>query len=179
MMLVLAGCSEKSTDTPKGTEVAAIDVDAITATSTVEAVDPATRTVTLKASDGATNTYKLGKDVVNFDQIKPGDQVKVTLLDSIAAFVRKSDAPPSAGAGTTITLAPKGAKPGVILADTEELSAKVESVDTAKRTLTVEGAAGKNRTFTVGPNVDLAALKKGDDIVVRATQALAIVVEKP
>lgn len=31
----------------------------------------------------------------------------------------------------------------------------------------------------VGPNVNLADLKKGDDVVVRYTQALAVLVEKP
>jgi len=38
---------------------------------------------------------------------------------------------------------------------------------------------GKERTFKVNPKVDLSALKTGDDIVLRVTDALAIDVTAP
>ena len=73
-----------------------------------------------------------------------------------------------------MALAPKGAKPGGIIAETSEITAKVDAVDAAKHTVTLEGPLGKQRTFKVNPKVDLSKIKKGDDIVLRVTDALAI-----
>jgi hypothetical protein len=102
LMLAVAGYAQESTATtkPKAKPGAAgaIEVGAISAISKVTSVDPAKRTVTLTNPDGVTNTYKLGKNVRNFDQIKVGDEVKVTLLESMAVTVSRSSAPPDAGA---------------------------------------------------------------------------------
>ena len=157
----------------------AIEVGAITATSKVTAVDPAKRTVTLTNEAGETNTYKLGKKIRNFDQIKVGDEVKATLLESVAVVVRKSSAPPDASGGDLVAIAPKGAMPGVIMAKTRQITAKIVSVDTQARTVTVEGPAGGTPTIKVGPKVNLDELQKGDDVTLRVTDALAIRVEKP
>jgi hypothetical protein len=157
----------------------AIIVDTITATATVTAVDHANRTVTLRNPDGTTSMYRVGKDVINFDQIKVGDEVKATLIESLAVAIRKPGTPPSAGESRTVALAPKGAKPGGIVVDTAELSAKIQAIDTTKRTVTLMGPAGNKRTLKVGPDVDLTKLQVGDDVVVRYTEALALLVEAP
>jgi hypothetical protein len=65
----------------------------------------------------------------------------------------------------------------VILADTTEITDKFHAVDAGSRTVTLQGVSGKPRTFRVGPNVNLADVKKGDDVVVRYTEALAVLVE--
>jgi hypothetical protein len=59
-------------------------VGAVTKTWKVTAVDPANRTVTLASDTGESNTYELGSAVRNFDQINAGDEVKATLLESVA-----------------------------------------------------------------------------------------------
>jgi hypothetical protein len=164
---------------PAGPMGRAIIVDTITATATVTAVDHAKRTVTLQNPDGTTSIYKVGKDVVNFDQIKVGDRVRATLVESLAIAIRKPGEPPSAGETQTVALAPKGAKPGGIVVNTAELTAKVQALDTSKRTVTLMGPAGNKRTLKVGPDVDLSKLQVGDDVVVRFTEALALLVEAP
>jgi hypothetical protein len=156
-----------------------IAVDTMTATATVQAVDPAKRTVTLRSPDGTTNTYKLSKKVRNFDQIKVGDQVKATVVESLAVVLRKAGEPPAIGEEEAVALAPKGAKPGVVVANTRELTARVDAVDVAKRTVTLTGPAGNTRTFKVGPDVDLTKVQAGDNVVVRYTEALALLVEAP
>ena len=135
--------------------------------------------MTLKAEDGTTRSVKCSKDVVNFPQIKVGDNVAVAILESIAVVVRPKGAPPAAGERGTVALAPVGAKPGGIVTNTTKISAKVEAVDAAAHTVTVKGPLGKERTFKVNPKVDLSALKTGDDIVLRVTDALAIDVTAP
>jgi hypothetical protein len=181
LMLAFAAYGEDSNANPKDKPDAAsaIEVDAITATSKVTAVDSAKRTVTLTNDAGESNTYKLGKKVRNFDQIKVGDQVKATLLESVAVVVRKSSAPPDAAEGRLVAIAPKGAKPGVVIAKAREITAKIVSVDTQARTVTVEGPMGGKPTIKVGPKVNLNELQAGDDVTLRVTDALAISVEKP
>src|SRR5215510_6370480 len=132
LMLTFDGYAEESKASPKEKPDAAgaIEVDAISATSKVTGVDSAKRTVTLTNNAGESNTYKLGKKVRNFDQIKVGDQVKATLLESVAVVVRKSSAPPDAAEGRLVAVAPKGAMPGVIMAKAREITAKIVSIDT-------------------------------------------------
>jgi hypothetical protein len=183
LMLAIAGYGQSPAASAKvkgkpGAE-GAIEVGAITATSKVTKVDPSKRTVTLTNEAGETNTYKLGKDVRNFDQIKVGDQVRATLLESVAVTVSKSSASPDAGARGVVAVAPKGAMPGVVMAKTRQITAKIVSADPEARTVTVEGPMGGKPTIKVGPNVNLGELQAGDDVTLRVTDALAIRVEKP
>ena len=183
LMLAFTGYAQSPTATAKtkakpGAE-GAIEVGAITATSKVTKVDASNRTVTLTNEAGETNTYKLGKNVRNFDQIKVGDQVKATLLESVAVTVSKSNAAPDAGAHGVVAVAPKGAMPGVVMAKTRQITAKIVSVDPEARTVTVEGPMGGKPTIKVGPNVNLGELQAGDHVTLRMTDALAIRVEKP
>ncbi len=157
----------------------AIAVISATDTFTVQSVDAAKKEVTLKAPDGTVQTYKLGKEVRNFDQIKPGDQVTATVVDSLAVSVRKPGEPPSMGESQTVLLAPKGAKPGGVIANTFEVTATIQDIDQAKRQITFLGPQGKLQTVKVGPDVDLTKLKKGDNVVLKFTEAIAITVEKP
>jgi hypothetical protein len=183
LMLAVTGYAQEPTATAKAKSKpdaeGAIEVEALTATSKVTAVDPAKRTVTLTNDAGQTSTYKIGKKVRNFDQIKVGDEVKATLLESVAIMVSKSSAPPEAGERDLVAVAPKGAMPGVIMAKTRQITAKIVSVDPQARTVTVEGPMGGKPTIKVGPKVNLDQLENGDDVALRVTDALAIRVEKP
>jgi len=103
----------------------------------------------------------------------------VRIHDCFAVFVKKADAPPSADETETVALAPKGAKPGLIVADTQVVTAKIEAVNYRKRTVTLKGPEGQTRILKVGSNVkNFKEVKKGDEVVVRFTEALVILVEK-
>jgi Cu/Ag efflux protein CusF len=155
-------------------------VDVVKITATVEKVDYATRMVTLKGPKGNTLTFKASDAVKNLDQVKVGDKVNAQYLESVAVFVRKSGEPPMAGEMDAVGVAPKGAKPGVVMVQTDQVTAKVKAVDVKKRTLTLTGPEGQTKTFKVDPSVKrLNEIKKGDEIVLRVTQALAIEVVKP
>jgi len=165
-------------DAPQA-EPAAFAIEGATKTATVDSIDPAKRLVTLKTSDGFTRTIHLGKECINFDQIKVGDTVRATLADEIAVGVSKGGAAPSADASRTMVRAPEGSKPGVLIADSENVTGQIKSIDAAKGTITIAMPDGTSRTIKAGPDVKLAELKEGDDITARVTQALAIVVQKP
>jgi len=151
-----------------------------TVRATVEAVDPATREVTLKGPKGKIVTIKAGPEVRNFDQIKVGDVLTARYLESVALVVRKPGDPPSATETRTVEVAPKGQKPAGMIVETKEVTATVEAIDYAKRTVTLKGPEGNTRTIKVDPAVKrLNEVKKGDQIVARYTEGLALSVKTP
>jgi hypothetical protein len=148
-------------------------------TATVTAVDAASRKVTLTMADGAKTTVKAGPEVVNFDQIQVGDQVKATVAEQLVMFMRKNGEPANDGEAAAVALAPVGAKPGMLMANTVEVTGKVEAIDLAHRKATLRFPDGTSKTFKVRKDVDMTKGRIGDEVVFRTTEALAISVEKP
>jgi hypothetical protein len=123
---------------------------------------------------------KAGPEVRNFDQIHVGDVLTLRYLESIAVFVRKPGDPPSATESQTVEVAAKGQKPSGMVVETKEVTATVEAIDYAKRMVTLKGPEGKTRTIKVGPDVKrLQEVKKGDQVVARYTEGIAITVRTP
>jgi len=159
-----------------------IELDAVTKTWKVTAVNRSNRTVTFTNEAGQSRHYILGEGGPKFDQIRVGDTVKATLAEPVALTIRKSSAPADASESkTTIAVAPKGAGQGagVIMAKAKEITGKIASVDTAARTVTIQGPKGGTETFQTGPDVKLDQFQTGDDVTLRATVALVLRVENP
>jgi hypothetical protein len=177
MFVVASGACATTQEASKPGVVA---VDVIEFTSSVEAIDYQKRTVVLKGPDGKRRSFTASKDVRNLEQVKTGDLVKVELIEELALFVRKASDPPEVTETTAVGLAPKGKKPGVMFVDTTQVTANVEAVDYQKRTITLRGPQGNVGTYKVGDAVKrLNEVKTGDQVVLRVTDALAILVEKP
>jgi hypothetical protein len=184
-LLALTSCS--STPPGEGTTTLAtqkgvpggIMVQTYKITATVTAVDAASRQITLATRDGAKRTFTAGPDVVNFNQIQVGDLVKATAAEQVAVSMRKNGEPASDGEAAAVALAPVGAKPGVVMANTREFTAKVEAMDLEHRKATLRFPNGQSETFEVRKDVDMTKAKLGDEVVFRATEALAISIEKP
>ena len=165
--------------TAQSAEPGAIVVETTGMTATVAAIDKLNRRITLVAPDGRRATYKVSKDAINFDQIRVGDRVIATVTEELAVFLRKAGTPPSVGEGAEVALAPKGAKPGVVMAETAEVTARVVAVDAMSRRVTLQFVDGTTKTVRVNPDINLANVAPGDAVTVRITEALAILVEKP
>ncbi len=154
-------------------------VETYQTTATVTAVEAQTRKVTLVNPDGKKTEFKAGPEVVNFNQIQVGDQVKAMVTEQLVVFMA-TDAPPQGqGAATMVALAPVGAKPGGFVADTVQVKAKVVDIDLKKHKATLEFPDGSKKTVAVRKDVDLRQRKVGEEVVIRCTEALAISVEKP
>jgi len=158
----------------------AVEVEAVTSSASVLAINFPNRTLTLVMPDGSKQQYKVSKEVNNFNQINVGDKVSATLVEALAVYLRQSGAPASAGEAETVSLAPqaKGAEPGIVMTDTKEVTAKVQFVDRKNHTVTLKFDDGSRKTVRVNKSVDLAGVKAGDDVTVRLTDALAVVVRK-
>ncbi len=145
----------------------------------VDSVDQAKRLVTLTDSKGETVTVKAGPAVKNLDQIKAGDELVLKYFESIALFVRKAADAPSASDTTAVAVAAKGQEPGAVVVDVAEYKATVEAVHPALRRITLKGPDGKKRSFRVHEDYKaFGEIKKGDELVIRHTEALAVSIEK-
>ncbi len=184
---VLAFTSCSSTPKGKMTTVGAyqegvpggVVVRTFKTTATVTGIDADSRKVTLVSPDGKKTTYKAGPEVINFDQIRIGDQLKVTAAEQIVVRLAEQGAPPDEGAATLVALAPKGAKPGGLLANTVQFTAKVSAIDLKHHKVALQLPDGTTETFAVRQDVDLTKGKVGQEVVIRTTEALAISVDRP
>lgn len=154
--------------------------EVVTAKATVQDIDRDKREVTLKRDDGTTVTVKVPETAKNFDQLKKGDVVTAKYAQAIAVAVRKADEPPSATGRESVTRAAPGEKPGMMKMQTVQISATIEKIDRDKRELTLKGPEGKTKSVKVPEDVKkFDELKEGDQVVVTATEALAIEVTGP
>jgi hypothetical protein len=164
---------------PSGDTPAAVIAETTTATAKVSAIDRAGRKVTLRGDDGKEETLTLGPEVKNFDQIEVGDTVTAEYVDAIAVFFAGKGEPPSGAATSAVQVAPKGQKPGAAMMQQSEVTVTIDDIDYVKRTAKLRNADGKVRQINVDERIqNLERFKKGDEIIVRHTEALAIAVTK-
>lgn len=154
-------------------------VDTYEMTAAVTAVDTDKRKVTLVTPDGKKTVVKCGPEVVNFKQIQVGDQLKLTVTEELAVYMADAAAPADNGEAALVALAPKGAKPGGMLAETVQVTAKVTAIDLAHRKATLRFPDGSSKSVPVRKDVDLTKRHVGEEVVIRTTEALALSVDKP
>ena len=184
-ILALNSCSS----TPKGETTAAavyeegvpggVVVQTHKTTATVTGIDASNRKVTLVSPDGKKTTVQCGPEVINFDQIRIGDQLKVTVAEQLVIYMAKDRPPASDGEAALVALEPKGAKAGGFMANTVQVVAKVTAIDLKHQKATLQFPDGTKKTVAVRKDVDLTQRQVGEEVVIRCTEALAISVEKP
>jgi len=153
----------------------ALVVDEYTMTAVVKAVDHAKRTLTLLLPSGEAKSFTVSEEAVNFPQVKVGDEVKASYIESLAIHVQGPNEKLNAEEATTVALAPKGAKPGGFVANTKNITAKVTAIDHKTRMVTLTGPEGNSVTFKAGPDVKrLDEIKKDDTVTIQYTEAIAI-----
>ncbi|HET8692350.1 MAG TPA: hypothetical protein VFM30_09505 [Steroidobacteraceae bacterium] len=153
----------------------------VTKTATVESVDAASRLVTIRTEDGYATTVKVSDAVKNLPQVKAGDKVNVSYYEALAAEVKKpGEGVEGVQADVSTVTAPPGSMPaagaGVLLRTT----VTIDSVDKQMNTVTFKNADGLLRTVAVQTPEGqkfIKGLKKGDNVEVAYTEALAIEVK--
>ncbi len=153
-------------------------VNTLEVSARVTAIDSADRKVTLLTSGGEEHLVRVGPEAVNFDQIQVGDLVKATVTEELVIFLDEEGAPASEGEAGAVALAPKGAKPGGVLAQATQIIGTIIEIDQTKRTATLRFDDGNTETFPVRNDIDLSQRKVGERVVFRHTEMIAISVEK-
>src|SRR5512135_1323961 len=104
-ILALASCSSTSStpstaryDTTSAIAVqegvpGGVVVETHRMTAKVTAIDAAHRKVVV-SQDGKETTLKCGPEVINFDQIRVGDQLKVVVTEEVVAYLAEAGAAP-------------------------------------------------------------------------------------
>ena len=144
----------------------------------VMAIDKATRTLTLKGPKGDSVDIVAGDEVKNFDQIKLGDFVVARYAQALSLELRKTRV--AAGEPTVREEAAKakpGERPAVGGARQVTALADVTAVDPQKSTITLKGPRGNTVTLAVQNPEQFKVVKKGDQVEVTYTEALALSVE--
>ena len=155
-----------------------IVVQMVVSTAAVDAIDYEKRTVTFKLGDGTLQTFKAGQEERTFDQVKLGDLVNTTFVESITVSIRNSAAPPSTVETQTIQSAPNRVKSNGSAANALVFTAKVETIDHSRRTVTMKSPEGNMKILKVGRDVtNFGLVKEGDPVVVMSRESLAIMVE--
>ena len=157
----------------KATAVRAVEISA-----QVVGIDKATRTVTLKGPKGDVVDVVASADVKNFDQMKVGDFVVVRYAQALTLELRKTRGP--VGDVTVqqdAVRAKPGERPAVAGARQVTAIATVTAVDPKKSTITLKGPRGNVVTLDVQNPDQFKVVKKGDQVEVTYTEALALSVE--
>lgn len=146
--------------------------------ATIVSVDEANRKLTLKGADGRSHVVKVGPQVQNFAQIKPGDEVVVGFYQSIGTDFRE----PGKGNPSTTSIdlsawAPKGALPADAKVDTTVFTFEVVGIEPENKDLILADSSGHLQTVQLLDAKSLALLpqiKVGDKYDVVVTDALAV-----
>lgn len=170
---LMAGCAMPEKPSIEMSEVSEV-------TGRVVALHRGQRIVSLRGPQGNVVTFKVDPAVRNFDQVRVGDEVKLQFYESVAIFVTSDGQPPAADGAVALAVAPKGARPGGEVVEVTEVSATIQAINPARRVLTLRGPQGNVFPVTVDRSVQgFNALRVGDNVHVRHTEALALTVSKP
>lgn len=145
----------------------------VSVTATIKAIDAATRSVTLRSETGEEDTFTVSPVVTRFDQLKVGDTIKATYVESLVFQVRKPGTPATA-AGTTLAGARLKDVPGGAIGKQQTTTVTVKAVDPNVPSITVTTADGLTLTRKIADKANLAGVEAGDRIEITYTQAVMV-----
>lgn len=145
----------------------------------VTAVDQQKRTFTLEDEQGNRQTFNAVPEMRNFSQLKVGDRVKAVVTTERVIQLRAPGEQSADGGASLVAAAPEGGKPGIVTADTVEITAVVKAIDTTQHTATLQFADGSRKVVRVRPDIALKPSYLNQQVVIRLTSAMAISVEAP
>lgn len=148
----------------------------VTFTSTVKSVDQKTREVVLTGSGGEEVKFTADKRIKNLAQLNPGDQVTVTLEESLKARVLDPGEKAKLGLqqDSSLTSAPAGSKPQGLATQKVHLVATVAKIDMPNMVVTLTGANGESWPIKARSKANIQKLKVGDVVEINSTKSLAV-----
>jgi len=174
----ITGETETTVKAKQGVPGGAV-TETTTLTATVTGIDTAKRKVTMVTKKGEKFTVKAGPEIVNFDQIRIGDQLKAVFTEETVIRMAKPGEKVNDEAYGTLGVADVGSKPGLGITDTIQYAGTVTAIDTKKRKATISFEDGSSKKFTVRPDIDLSKHKVGEKVVFRSSESYAVSLQKP
>jgi hypothetical protein len=155
--------------------------DTYTVSVRITNVDKTTRKVTLATDEGNSVTLTAGEEVRNFDQLRAGDMLNATIRQRLTVYVRSNEpgaAAPTVTHAAALGRAPKGARPGALVAEAYEVVSTVKAINEQDRTATLQFADGTTKVIPVRQDVDMSRYKVGDSVVINVYSAIVVLVAK-
>ena len=149
----------------------------VSATATIQAIDSTGRTVTLRDEKGQEDTYSVGPEVKRFNELKVGQQVKMTYYESLIFQIRKPGEKVDAPTTDAALNRAKGALPSGTMAVQDKMTVTVKAIDAAVPSITVTTPDGRTVTRKIEDKKNIANVKVGDQIDIAYTRALLVNVE--
>src|SRR5262249_25480395 len=116
------------------------------ATSTIQAIDSTRRMVTLRNEAGEEDTFLVGADVKRFDELKVGDRIHMTYVESIVVTIHKPGAPAGPSTASASAVPTTGRMPGATLSTQQTTTVTVKAINAAVPSITVLTADGRTVT---------------------------------
>jgi len=143
-----------------------------------KSVDPKTRKVVIVGPEGRELEAILGDEVKNFDKIKVGDIVTMTITKVVVSDVKViNNGIKEREETVSYSRAQSGDKPAGIIEHQVKIVADVTAIDAKKNIVTIKGPY-KTVQVAVGPEV-LKGVKVGNQIEAIITQNIAVQVTAP
>ena len=144
-----------------------------------KSIDPKTRKVVVVGPEGRELEAVLGEEVKNFDKIKVGDIVTLSIMKVIISDVKVLNNGIKERQETiSYSRAQSGDKPAGIIEHQVKVVADVVAIDAKNNTVTLKGPY-KTVIVSVGPEI-LKGIKKGNQIEAVITENIAVqVVSQP
>ncbi|MBK1721696.1 hypothetical protein [Thiocystis violacea] len=140
--LLAASLAMSGVSAAAGTETVPIMGAAATSelTGTVTVVNQEKRMLTIKTPDGRFEVLHVPEKVQRLDQVKIGNLLKITETEALLVDLKKGHGAGEIGVSAdSQTERDPGIKPSGSIIDTVTLNGRVESIDTAKSTVTIRG----------------------------------------
>ncbi len=145
-------------------------------TATITAIDHAKRTISLKGPKGNVMTFDVPEAVKRFNELKVGDEVTIRYTESLAVRIAKPGELASASASAE---GKPGPKPGGVAKGEATLVVTLLDVDPTVPSVTFKTPDGEVRTIHVKDKKNMEGFKKGDQVAITYTEALAVDVSTP
>jgi hypothetical protein len=150
----------------------------LTIHGTVTAVDKAEKLVTIQVTGGQKYTLKV-ENPVNLDAASVGTGVVVRYYEAVSVRKKKAgESLPALSVSGGVVTAKAGGVPGAVADEHLKAVVSVVQVDKANGTVTIKGADGSVETAKANNPKVLSHLKAGDDLVITASRATAISLDK-
>lgn len=150
----------------------------LTIHGTVTAVDKAQKLVTVQVPGGEKYTLKV-ENPINLDAASVGTGVVVRYYEAVTVRKKKAgESLPALSVSGGVVTAKAGGVPGAVAEEHLKAVVSVVQVDKANGTVTIKGADGSVETAKANNPKVLSHLKAGDDLVITASRATAISLDK-
>ncbi len=154
----------------------------ITANAKVQKVDIEKREVTLKTDKGKDFTMNVPESVTRLENVKPGDNVKVTFYESLAVSLLKPGEEAAPEQRKSFTERNAGNLPSGMTGEQVTTTATITKIDPLREEVTIENQAGQANTIKIKDahlRAQLKKLKVGDQVKATYTTAMATSVTAP